>query len=364
VRLFNSGEIRFRNVHVNAESGYANCDDEGCGTFLRASKYPFDNAIEDVSREQVIREREFATLDLGATGRPIAGPPASLAPVDKLADGFWSISGATVDADGALYFIDRHFQRIHRWSQTKGLEVVRDQPLDPVNLALDASGHLLVLSSLGPKGSVYSFDPAGPPDALTMIQPTPVRSESRARTLLPVNWWSNGEFRDQLDHTTYEFTTLAELFEREAGTPKAQEYVSPDGSIALPAFRVWQQGPSDHVGWRWSNALNANGLVGARKGERLFVTNGSQNVTYSGTVGPGGTLTNLKPFANRGGESVAVDARGRVYVANGQVFVYSSDGTEVGRIDVPERPLQILFGGPDRRTLFILTHHALYAARP
>jgi hypothetical protein len=363
VKLFNSGEIRFRNVHVNAESGYAACDDEGCGTFLRASKYPFDNAIEDVTRGQVVREREFARLDIGAPDRPIAAPAPSLAPVEKLADGFWSISGAAVDAQGALYFIDRHFQRIHRWSEAKGLEIVRDQPLDAVNLAVDASGHLLVLSSLGPKGAVYSFDPAGPPDRLTVIPPTPVRAEAARRTLLPVNWWANGEFRDQLDPRTYQFTTLAELFAREAGAPKAQEYVSPDGSLALPAFRVWQQGPADHVGWRWSHALNAMGLVAARPGERIYVTNGSENVTYSGTVGADGTLTDLKPFANRGGESVAVDAQGRVYVANGEVFVYAPDGAPLEHIDVPERPLQILFGGTDRRTLFILTHHALYAAR-
>jgi sugar lactone lactonase YvrE len=32
-------------------------------------------------------------------------------------------------------------------------------------------------------------------------------------------------------------------------------------------------------------------------------------------------------------------------------------------IDVPERPLQLVFGGPDRQTLFVLTHHALYAVR-
>ncbi|MGK6357052.1 glycosyl hydrolase family 28-related protein [Sphingomonas sp. DT-207] len=364
VKLFNSGDIRFRNVHVNAESGYASCDDEGCGTFLRASKYPFGNAIEDVSRKLVVREREFARLDIGPVDRKIAPAPAGIAKVDKLAEGFWSISGAAVDAQGALYFIDRRFQRIHRWSEAKGLEIVRDHALDPVNLAVDSSGHLLVLSSLGPKGAVYSIDPAGPPDQLTLIQPTAVRSDARARTLLPVNWWNNGEFRDQLDHKTYEFTTLAEMFAREVATPKALEYVSPDGSLALPAFRVWQQGPIDHVGWRWSNGLNANGLVGGRQGERLFVTNGSENVTYSGAIGAGGTLTDLKPFANRGGESVAVDGRGRVYVANGQVFVYGPDGSPAGRIDVPERPLQILFGGPDRRTLFILTHHALYAARP
>jgi len=364
VKLFNSGDIRFRNVHVNAESGYAACDDEGCGTFLRASKYPFDNAIEDVTRGLTVREREFAKLDVGVADRQIAAPSPGLAPVEKLADGFWSISGAAVDAQGALYFIDRHFQRIHRWSEAKGLEVVRDQPLDAVNLAVDASGHLMVLSSLGPKGSVYSFDPAGPPDALTVIQPTPARAGATATTLLPVNWWVNGEFRDQLDPKTYQFATLAELFAREAAAPKTQEYVSPDGSLALPAFRVWQQGPADHVGWRWSNALHANGLVAAKPGERLYVTNGSENVTYSGVVGANGALTQVKPFANRGGESVAVDAQDRVYVANGQVVVYAPDGKPMGRIEVPERPLQILFGGPDRRTLFILTHHALYAARP
>ncbi|WP_429275606.1 glycosyl hydrolase family 28-related protein [Novosphingobium gossypii] len=364
-RLFNSGDIRFRNVHVNAESGYASCDDQGCGTFLRASKYPFDNAIEDVTNGLLVREREFARLDVGPVGgTPPAPPPPAGPAVVKVADGFWSISGATTDAAGALYFVDRRFQRIHRWTEAKGLEVVRDHALDPVNLAVDGSGRLLVLSSLGAKGSVYSIDPNDPTDAMTVIQPTPVKAGSKARSALPVNWWNNGEFRDQLDPRTYEFTTLAEMFARDVGTAKAREYLSPDGSLSLPAFRVWQQGPTDHVGWRWSDGLNANGLVTGKPGERIYVTNGSENVTYSGVVGNGGTLKDLKPFTNRGGESVAVDRQGRVFVANGQVFVYGADGREQGTIDVPERPLQILFGGRDGKTLFILTHHALYTVQP
>jgi len=364
VKLTNSGDIRFRNVHINAESGYATCDEEGCGTFLRASKYPFDNAIEDVTRKLFVREREFARLDIGPAGSTIPATPPGKMKVEKLEDGFWSISGAAVDPQGALYFIDRRFQRIHRWSEDKGLEIVRDHALDPVNLAIDASGHVMVLSSLGSKAGVYSFDPAGPKDAMTLIQPTPVRSGGAARTLLPVNWWNNGEFRDQFDFRTNQFTTLAEMFARDAGTPKAQEYLSPDGSLSLPAFRTWQQGPVDHTGWRWSDSLNAYGFVSGKPGDRLFVTNASENMTYSGTVGAGGALTDLHRFANRGGESVAVDGQGRVYVANGQIFVYGPDGQESGRIDVPDRPLQILFGGPDKRTLFILTHHALYAAKP
>jgi sugar lactone lactonase YvrE len=50
-----------------------------------------------------------------------------------------------------------------------------------------------------------------------------------------------------------------------------------------------------------------------------------------------------------------------VYVANGQIFVYGANGEEVGRIDVPNRPLQLVIGGANRQTLFILTHHALYS---
>ncbi|EJL23859.1 gluconolactonase [Caulobacter sp. AP07] len=362
VKLFNSSDIRFRNVHINAESGVALCGASGCGTYLRASKYPFENAIQDKTRKLEVREREFAVLDVSSQPTPAA--QASDGKVQKLETGFWSISGATVGADGALYFVEKRFQRIYRWTEARGLEVVRDHALDPVNLAVDRSGKLLVLSSYGPQGTVYSIDPNGPKDQMTTIAATPSAPVPDAKTLLPVNWWNNGEFKDQYDPSTDHFTTLAEMFARDAGAPKAQAYVSPDGSLVLPAFRVWEQGPPDHVGWRWSDTLQTHGLIGAGLGERVFVTNESEGKTYSGKVGPGGALTDLKVFANRGGESVAVDGQGQVFVANGQIFKYAADGQPAGRIDLPERPLQLIFGGPDRRTLFVLTHHSLYAVTP
>ena len=45
------------------------------------------------------------------------------------------------------------------------------------------------------------------------------------------------------------------MFARDVGTAKTREYVSPDGSLVLPAFRVWKQGPATHLGWRWSDTL-------------------------------------------------------------------------------------------------------------
>ena len=359
VKLYNSENIRFRNVHVNAESGYATCDANGCGTYLRASKFPFENAIQDKTRKLEVREREFAVLDVPGREVPATDGPK----VEKLEGGFWSISGAAVDANGKLYFVEHRFQRIYSWTEGEGLAVVRDAPLDPVNLAIDRTGDVMVLSSLGSEGTVYAFRPDVRDGTITVIPPTPAAPHPNAATLLPGNLWNNGEFKDQLDTTTFRFTTLAEMFARDIGQRKPREYVSPDGSLVLPAFRVFQQGSPDHVGWRFSDTLDAYGFVSGRPGERIFLSNGSEDKTYSGTIAAGGAVSDLRPFANRGGESVAVDASGKVYIANGQVFIHDASGKELGRIDVPERPLQLIFGGLDRRTLFILTHHSLYSVR-
>jgi hypothetical protein len=361
VRLFGENDVRFRNVHVNAESGLGTCDENGCGTYLRASKFPYENAIQDATHGLQEREREFASLDVHPD--PAPAPPSTFggAAVRKLADGFFSASGGAVDARGRLYFVDHWMQRIYRWSPETGLELVREQPLDPVNLAIDRSGDLMVLSSDGRDGTENSFRPDGPDDRLTIIPQTAIGDHPRARLAMPVNWWDNGEFKDQLDPVTYRFTTLAEMFARDVAIPKPRGFVSPDGSLILPAFRTFQQGPSNFLGWRFSDALDAYGFVSAKPGSRILVSNDSEARTYSALVGSRGELTDLRLFADRGGESVAAGPDGRVYVANGQIFVYAADGRPLGRIDVPERPLQLLFGGRDGKTLFVLAHHALFA---
>jgi hypothetical protein len=289
--------------------------------------------------------------------------------VEKITDGFHSISGAAVDAKGKLYFVDHWQQRIFGWAKDEGLTIERDSPLDPVNLAIDKTGNIIVQSSAGADSSVYAFRPGSFADEVTVLRPQPAGPHPGAAIAMPVNYWINGEFRDQLDLKTYCFKTLAELFAEDLTAPKKEQYVSPDGSLVLPAVRVWPQPAnevypgSDFTGWRWSHNLNALGFIKAEPGAHVYVSNESEDITYGATVNPDGSLGALKPFVNRGGESVTSDSAGNVYVANGQIFVYDPSGKEIGRIDVPERPLQILFGDSDRRTLYILTHHALYGVK-
>ena len=368
VRLYNSGDIHFRNLLVNAESGIPDCDNEGCWTYLRASKYPYENAIEDVTHHLIVRDHQFAALDiLEHRSQPAPAQAAEvLAPgahIEKLADGFFSISGAAIDAQGKLYFVDHHEQRIYGWSSVEGLSVERDTPLDPVNLAFDRAGNLLVLSSEGPHGTVYSFRPGTSEENLTILEPQASHPHPHARAILPANYWNNGEFRDQLNSQDYIFITLPELFARDVQTPRPMEYISPDGSTFLAADRTLDQGPTDYTGWRFSDTLDTYGFLNAEIGSQVYVASSSEDRTYRAKVNADGTLSDLHPFAERAGESVAVDARSNVYVANGQVFVYEASGRQIGEIDVPERPLQLIFGGADRRSLFILTHHALFSVQ-
>jgi Pectate lyase superfamily protein/SMP-30/Gluconolactonase/LRE-like region len=373
VRLTNSSDVHFRNVHVNAESGYGICDEVGCGTFLRVSKFPYENSILDVTHHREIREREFAVMDVPSSvaGAPAGSVSASVVEdaVEPLETGFYAISGATAAPDGTLYFVDRHQQRIFSWSKARGLEVVRHDALDPVNLAVDRSGSLLVQSSNGHDGTVYSFRPGTGADRITVLEPQPAAARPGVSFAMPANVWDNGEFANQLNFETFEYKTLGQMFADDVSARKPKEYVSPDGSLVLPMGRVFRQGPDDSypgmdtTGWRWSNNLDAYGFLTAAPGTLVYVTSGAENRTYRARMQPDGTLGDLHVFAERGGESATSDAAGNVYVANGEIFVYDRDGRSIGRIDVPERPIQLLFGGADHRTLFILGHHTLYSVR-
>ncbi|MEJ2247174.1 MAG: SMP-30/gluconolactonase/LRE family protein, partial [Acidobacteriota bacterium] len=134
-----------------------------------------------------------------------------------------------------------------------------------------------------------------------------------------------------------------------------------DGSIFLPAGLVVQQGGPDATGRRFSNNLDTYGFINAAVGDRIYVASSSEDRTYGAVVGADGALKDLRPLAERGGESVAVGPDGNIYIANGQIFVYNPEGEQIARIDVPQRPIDIIFGGNDGRTLYILAHRALYS---
>lgn len=334
IKIARSHNIRLRNIHVYSDS-----------------KVSFDNsAIIEQPHNIQIRDREFAALTIDGTA---AAPPAvhhssilaTGAQVKKISAGFFNISGAAVDRAGRLYFVDAHWQRIYRWSPEENNPViVSDSPLSPVQLAFDKAGHLMVVSYDG-DGTVYSFDPNSPEEHITLLKPQKASPRPSMTAVLPVDDW-----RNEND------------FLQAVPVPKPYQYVSPDGSTFIPAGEDFVSGAL-YYGTKMADVLRAFALAPAVSGHPFYVSSESGEKTYVANVAQDGTLTNMKLFAERGGESVTQDAEGNVFIAAGQIFVYNPSGHLIDIIDVPERPIDLIFGGKDGHTLFILSHTSLYSVR-
>jgi gluconolactonase len=63
-------------------------------------------------------------------------------------------------------------------------------------------------------------------------------------------------------------------------------------------------------------------------------------------------------------DGMKVDVEGRVYCTGpGGTWVFAPDGTRLGIIRTPEIPANVVFGGPDLRTLFLTARTSIYTLR-
>ena len=105
--------------------------------------------------------------------------------------------------------------------------------------------------------------------------------------------------------------------------------------------------------------LFTNGLVLSPDGKILYVTNRLTILAFD--VAADGALSNRRDFATLGnepqgsfgGDGMAVDADGRLYVTGGPgIYVFDKAGKQLGIIPVPRRAITVTFAGPDRKTLY------------
>jgi sugar lactone lactonase YvrE len=306
-KVSSSRDIRFRNMHVFSNS-----------------KVSFDASVVDVDRGLTVWDREFAALDINP-GLKAAAPDKRLV---KLAGGFAHLSGAAAGPDGSLYVADTLRQTIYRWNGR--LENYADAPLAPVNLAVDAAGTVMAVSYHG-KGLIYAI---GPDRSPKLLAPQP-RAMGRA-FVLPSGSWT-------LDRALLEKPT--------------SWIASPDGTLAWPVAADFLDG---HTSWmvKMAPQYRAFQFAPAKPGTTVYICEEMELRTYAAEVGIDGSLKNWRLFAERGGEAVASDASGNVYIADGDVFVYSPAGALIDTITMPERATGLVFAG---KTLFIPTRTAIYA---
>jgi sugar lactone lactonase YvrE len=323
IHVSGSRDIEFRNLHIYSDS-----------------KAVFDSSVRDDGSKTSVRELEIAALDIPARDRPAAATQSHIVPAQRLVTGFFNASSPALDPRGRLYFVDTVKQHIFRYTPESGrLEEIRDNPIDPANIFFDRTGDLMVVSYIG-DGTVYSIDPDGPADEMRLLKPEPTGQSSTATMFFPVDHWR---------FTASHYTSAA-----------PSRFLSPDGKVSLPAHNDFITGAL-YYGTKMADELRGFALAPATPGKPFYITDEGQNRTYSVHVNADGSFSDIKLFAEQGGEGVATAPDGNVYIAAGQVYAYRPDGTYIGEIDVAERPTCLLFNS-DGRTLYILARSSLYSA--
>jgi gluconolactonase len=102
--------------------------------------------------------------------------------------------------------------------------------------------------------------------------------------------------------------------------------------------------------------LRSNGIMLSPDGRTLYVTNVTSVLAFD--VRADGGTSNRRNFAtlngDDGGDGMAVDSEGRLYVtANAGIHVLSPRGEHLGLIPTPRRPITIAFSGPQKKTLYV-----------
>jgi len=107
---------------------------------------------------------------------------------------------------------------------------------------------------------------------------------------------------------------------------------------------------------KYGENLRTNGIILSPDEKTLYVTNGPAVAAFD--VQPDGSLKNQREFATLpfgNGDGSTVDAAGRLYVTGGNaVHVIGPDGKYLGNIPAPLGLIAVAFGGPDKKTLYVV----------
>lgn len=348
VRTWNCKDIEFLNVHNFAQV-----------------KFTTDVPFYDINTDLDVRPWEFTRLVI--TGKEARKTPLTneKGKVERLATGFEFAEGMTRDSKGNIYFCEQRFRRIYKWSaETNTISLIGDFPWEPLSLGCDTKDNLLVVFKYRPQPGykingvqetvpelpdavgtsfsgwgnsgfaswVYFINTENPDETIQLLPKVPMGSVKHiAKALYPSNKW-----RDYHDFNTVSVRVPESCF------------VAPDGVTIIPECY---------------DLARASSLLEAIPGKPFYTADEYDQRMVKMDVATDGTLSNLQYFIEMAEFGSAVDRKGNIYVADGQIYVFDQNGKKTGKIDVPERPASIQFGGKDGKTLFIAARSSLYSVR-
>jgi len=261
----------------------------------------------------------------------IPGVVAGGTKVFVIKNGFDNTEGPVALPDGSVIFTESRASRITRIDKDNNISTFLENANHSDGLGFDSKGRLISTTNntveiVYPKGSEAVL--AGP-------------YETRPNDLVV----------SKKDHI---------YFTLPSNKPPAVFHIAPGGKAEFAA-----------------EAGSPHGIQLSPDEKTLYVADSHSDALVVFDVKPDGTLTNHRyigkyvgvakgdnGFFNSNADGIAVDSEGRIYVGTLQgVQVLSPQGENLGLIPVSQRPQNLGFAGPDKRTLYIAGQGAMYSVK-
>ena len=273
---------------------------------------------------------------------PGIGP---LGEVVRIGGDFQFTEGPAQDSDGILYFTDIPAERIYRLGRDGRTSVFLEPSGHANGLMFDAAGKLIACQM---DGRLVAMDAAAK-------QITPLAEEYDGRRF-------NAPNDLVIDRAGGVYFTDPR-FRAPEPWPQGVEavyYRAADGRVA----RLIDDVPTP------------NGVILSPDEKTLYVIPSMQQemlaceVRSPGILGPKRIFCRLaqpddaQPGRGGGGDGLSIDTAGNLYITSALgIQVFNPEGELLGIIAIPEKPANVTFGGPDRRTLYVTARTSLYAVK-
>ena len=233
--------------------------------------------------------------------------------------------GLVGTADGGVLFAQEQPKRVSKIDRSDTLSVFVENTHGAGSVALDVKGRLLAVERTCTDPGLNA--PCSEPTRISIVYP------ERERKVLTDSF--NGKDLGRLNDLVVSRT--------------GHVYFTSGG-----AFHLTPTGKVETIG----ENLRTNGIMLSPDEKTLYITNGATVVAFD--VQADGSVKNQRDFAKLeaggGGDGLAVDAMGQLYVTSQQagVQVFASDGKYLGVIPTPRPVISVAFAGPDKKTLYIV----------
>ncbi|MCJ8166866.1 SMP-30/gluconolactonase/LRE family protein [Pontibacter sp. E15-1] len=262
------------------------------------------------------------------------------AQVEKLGEGYTFTEGPAVDAEGNVYFTDQPNDKIIRWDAATGeLSTFLDKTGRSNGMYFDQKGNLVTTADS--TNAIWAFDKAGKHTVLVTDFEGKLLNGPNDLWIAPNGgmyitdplykrgyWTRDPEMQPDGEHLYY----LA---------PGSSRLIKADDSMEKP-----------------------NGIVGTPNGRKLYVADIGADKTYVYDIAADGSLKNKKLFAPKGSDGMTIDSKGNIYLTGKGVTVFNKKGEQIAHIPIDAGwTANVVFGGKDRKTLFITAMDAVYALK-